>query len=189
MLDDCVDPTAYVISANIRRRHLSPEDKIKYLAKLVAAQPEKSDRTLAKEAGTTHPTIAKARKQAEATGKTLPVEKRTGADGKRRRQPAKKGRGTVLAARAITSGGAAIAAEPAARETSAGRCLCPSCDGAQHTPDVEGVLCAEPNAELALLREFARFVIGRTRVSTDPKDHAEWKALLGKVKVTLGVTP
>jgi ParB-like chromosome segregation protein Spo0J len=84
------DPAGYVISANIRRRHLTPEDKIKYLAQLVAAQPEKSDRLLAKETGVSHPTIAKARRAAEATGKALPVDKRTGADGKARRRPATK---------------------------------------------------------------------------------------------------
>jgi ParB-like chromosome segregation protein Spo0J len=84
------DPTAYVISANIHRRHLTAEDRAKYLATLIARSPEKSDRALAKEAGVSHPTIAKARKQAEATGKALPVEKRTGADGKARKQPAKK---------------------------------------------------------------------------------------------------
>jgi ParB-like chromosome segregation protein Spo0J len=85
------DPAACVISANIHRRHLTPEQKRDLLVELVKASPEKSDRTLAKEAGTTHPTIAKARKQAEATGKALPVEKRTGADGKARKQPARKG--------------------------------------------------------------------------------------------------
>src|SRR5215470_6983751 len=41
---------AFVISKNLRRRHLDPETKIKILAQLVAAQPEKSDRKLAKEA-------------------------------------------------------------------------------------------------------------------------------------------
>lgn len=44
--------------------------------------------------------------------------------------------------------------------------------------------------ELVLLREFARFVITRARsVSTDPEDHAEWKALRGRVQATLGITP
>jgi ParB-like nuclease domain len=84
------DPAGYVISANIRRRHLTPEDKIKHLAQLVAAQPEKSDRLLAKETGVSHPTIAKARRAAEATGKALPVGRRVGADGKARTRPAKR---------------------------------------------------------------------------------------------------
>src|SRR5215472_9669419 len=86
------DPVAYVISKNIRRRHLTAEQKTDLLAKLVAAHPEKSDRQLAKETGVTHPTIAKARRKAEATGKALPVAKRVGADGKARKQPAKKAR-------------------------------------------------------------------------------------------------
>jgi ParB-like chromosome segregation protein Spo0J len=84
------EPVAYVISTNIHRRHLTPEDKIKYLAQLVAAQPEKSDRLLAKEAGVSHPTMAKARREAEATGKALPVAKRVGSDGRARKQPARK---------------------------------------------------------------------------------------------------
>ena len=67
-------------SANIRRRHLNAEDRQKFLIQVIAAAPEKSDRTLAKETGFSHPTVAKARKQAEATGKALPVAKRVGAD-------------------------------------------------------------------------------------------------------------
>lgn len=89
--DQITDPTAYVISANIRRRHLDPETKIKILAQLVAAQPEKSDRQLGEEAGVDHKTIAKARKKAEATGEASPVEKRVGKDGKARKQPAQPG--------------------------------------------------------------------------------------------------
>jgi hypothetical protein len=92
---ECIDkhhggPAAYVISANIHRRHLTAEQKAEVLAKLVAAQPKKSDRELAKQARVSHPTIAKARRKAEATGKALPVDKRVGADGKARKQPAKK---------------------------------------------------------------------------------------------------
>jgi hypothetical protein len=91
---DCIDqhhggPAAYVISANIHRRHLKPEQKIEMLAKLVAAHPEKSDRALAKQAGVDHKTMAKARRKAEATGEASPVEKRVGADGKARKQPVK----------------------------------------------------------------------------------------------------
>jgi transposase len=81
---------AYVISKNLCRRDLTAEQRREVLAKVVAAQPGKSDRELAKQAGVSHPTIAKARRKAEATGKALPVEKRVGADGKARKQPAKK---------------------------------------------------------------------------------------------------
>lgn len=40
----------------------------------------------------------------------------------------------------------------------------------------------EPD-ELDLLRKFARFIVTRTRITTDPgKDYAEWKALLGQIR-------
>ncbi len=38
----------------------------------------------------THPTVAKIRREEEATGKILPVDKTIGADGKARKQPAKR---------------------------------------------------------------------------------------------------
>jgi hypothetical protein len=84
------DPVAYVISKNIHRRHLTAEQKRALIAKLIAAQPEKSDREIAKQVNSSHPTVAKARREAEATGKALPVEKRVGADGKARKRPEKK---------------------------------------------------------------------------------------------------
>src|SRR5262245_41769804 len=84
------NPYAYVISANIHRRHLTAEQKQKVLIDLVAAQPGKSDRELAKQAGVSHPSIAKARRKAEATGNALPVERAVGADGKSRKQPSRK---------------------------------------------------------------------------------------------------
>jgi hypothetical protein len=51
----------------------------------VAANPEKSDRAIAKEIGVSHPTVGKARQ--EAIGNHLPVEHRTGLDGKIRKVP------------------------------------------------------------------------------------------------------
>ena len=41
------DPYTYVISANIRRRHLTAEQKRELIAKLIKATPEKSDRAIA----------------------------------------------------------------------------------------------------------------------------------------------
>jgi hypothetical protein len=86
------DARAYVISKNICRRHLTAKQRRDLLVKLVAAQPEKSDRAIAAEAKVDHHQVARARKKAEATGTKVPVEKRTGADGKKRKQPALKSR-------------------------------------------------------------------------------------------------
>jgi ParB-like chromosome segregation protein Spo0J len=84
------DARAHVISANIRRRHLDPAAKRKFLKKVIAWTPETSDRQLGKQLGVDHKTIAKARKEGESTGDVSPVGKRTGRDGRTRRQPIKK---------------------------------------------------------------------------------------------------
>ncbi|WP_354213976.1 MULTISPECIES: ParB/Srx family N-terminal domain-containing protein [unclassified Bradyrhizobium] len=63
-----IDPYEWVISANVHRRHLTPEQKRDLIAKLLKAQPEKSNRTIAKETKTDHKTVGAVREKLEAAG-------------------------------------------------------------------------------------------------------------------------
>ena len=76
------DPAAFVISANIHRRHLTAEKKREIIAKLIKAQPEKSNRQIAKTAKVDHKTVASIRAEKESTGEIPQLEKTIGADGK-----------------------------------------------------------------------------------------------------------
>jgi hypothetical protein len=82
------DPVAYVISKNIHRRHLTAEQKRNLIAKLIKAQPKKSNRQIAKTAGVSHPHVAKVRGDLERSGDVETVT--TSIDTKGRKQPAKK---------------------------------------------------------------------------------------------------
>jgi hypothetical protein len=84
---DAVDPYDFVISANVRRRHLSAQQKGDLIAAVLKAKPERSDRAIARDLHTSHPTVAAKRAELETTGRLLPVEKRTGLDGKARKPP------------------------------------------------------------------------------------------------------
>jgi hypothetical protein len=86
---------AYVISKNIHRRHLTAEQKRDLIAKVIAAKPEASDRQIAKQVKADHKTVGSVRAEREATGELSPVEKRIGADGKARKQPAVKKTATI----------------------------------------------------------------------------------------------
>jgi ParB-like chromosome segregation protein Spo0J len=82
------DARAFVISKNIHRRHLTAERKRALIAELVKAQPEKSDRQIAKTAKVDHKTVAVVRSEIEGRGEIPHVETRT--DTKGRKQPARK---------------------------------------------------------------------------------------------------
>jgi hypothetical protein len=79
---------AYVISANIRRRHLTAEQGDKLIEDLLKANPEQSDRQIAQIVKRDHKTVGVVRKKVEARGEIPHVETRT--DSKGRSQPAHK---------------------------------------------------------------------------------------------------
>jgi DNA-binding Lrp family transcriptional regulator len=78
----------YVIGANVHRRHLTAEQKRDLIAKLLKAQPESSNRQIAKTVGAHHETVGAVRSEMEGRGEIRHVETRT--DTKGRKQPSKK---------------------------------------------------------------------------------------------------
>ena len=80
-----VDPFAYVISANIHRRHLTAEDKRRLVEAVIKAKPEASDRTIAEQTKTPRSTVRRIRKA--VTGG--PSGPREGKDGKTYTAPAR----------------------------------------------------------------------------------------------------
>src|SRR5262249_58582358 len=90
LLDRSVDPYAYVISANLHRRHLSAEQRRELIAKLIKATPEKSDRQIAGTVKASPTTVGTVRAEMEAKGEVSKLDTRT--DAKGINQPASKSR-------------------------------------------------------------------------------------------------
>jgi hypothetical protein len=83
----------FIISANIHRRHLKPEQRSELIKKVLGLDPARSDRAIATDLKVDKNVVSRARRQLEATGAAAPVEKRTGKDGKARKQPARPDNG------------------------------------------------------------------------------------------------
>jgi hypothetical protein len=97
--DPSFDPVAYVISKNIRRRHLTVEQKRELIGKLLKADPEKSNRQIAKTTGVDHKTVAVERRKKESTGEIPQLKKTKGKDGKSR--PVRQKRATEKVKRSL----------------------------------------------------------------------------------------
>ena len=80
-----------MISANIRRRHLTTKQKRDLLAKLIKANPDQSDRQIADVANVDNKTVATVREGMEEREEIPHVETRTDSAG--RKQPATKVKG------------------------------------------------------------------------------------------------
>jgi hypothetical protein len=88
LLEDDAAAAAYVISVNIHRRHLTPEQKRELIANLLKAQPATSNLQVAKQTKTDDKTVASVRRELERRSEIPNVPVRT--DTKGRKQPAKK---------------------------------------------------------------------------------------------------
>jgi len=80
------DPYAYVVSANIHRRHLTTEQRKEIAAGLLKSNPERSDRSVAKEVGLHNETVAAVRKAGEASDEIrhIPPTERVDTGGRKR---------------------------------------------------------------------------------------------------------
>ena len=88
------DARSYVISANIHRRHLSPDERRGIIAELLKLNPNQSNRQIGQQTKTSHTTVGAVREELEATGQIGQLETTTGADRKARKRKGKtKGKG------------------------------------------------------------------------------------------------
>ena len=72
----------HIVTLNVRRRHLTNEQKRKWAEWFLRRHPEWSDSRVAAEVGLTHPTVAKVREKLESDGEVVKFTTRIGKDGK-----------------------------------------------------------------------------------------------------------
>jgi ParB-like chromosome segregation protein Spo0J len=84
------DAQRYVISANIHRRHLSPDQRREIIATMLRADPTKSNRQIGEQAKASHVTVGAVREKLESTGQIDQLDSMKGADGKARKRKSGK---------------------------------------------------------------------------------------------------
>ena len=83
-----IDPYDYVLSANIHRRHLTADQKRELIAKVIEANPHRSDRQIGEQVKADHKTVGSIRKVIEDVGRVPHVATRQ--DTRGRAQPSHK---------------------------------------------------------------------------------------------------
>jgi hypothetical protein len=80
----------FCLMENLSRRHLTASQKRDIIEFLLKMDPKKSNKAIAKEAGSTKETVKAARDRLETGGEIRPLTKRKGADGKTYTTPGRK---------------------------------------------------------------------------------------------------
>jgi len=78
---------AHIRALNLARRHLNQEQRRALIEQQLRESPEASDRKVAKDLGVDHGTVGTVRDQLQSTGEIPQLEKRVGADGRKRANP------------------------------------------------------------------------------------------------------
>ncbi|QBI98725.1 helix-turn-helix DNA binding domain protein [Mycobacterium phage Bobby] len=71
--EKALDPVTFVLSMNVKRRHLNSEQKRQAIAAYIEAKPEASAREVARELGVSHPTVSDVKRDIESSGKNYHV--------------------------------------------------------------------------------------------------------------------
>ena len=103
---------AFIISHNVHRRHLTPEERQKRLEAAIVADPTASARAIGEKVGVDKNKVVKVRKKLESTGAVSPVKKTVGKGGRTRTTTPKPKKPTEPQG-ALDAGINGVAAEPA----------------------------------------------------------------------------
>lgn len=103
------DPEAFVLSANLHRRHLDQATRRALVRETLLADPARSSRAVAAELGVHHAAVSAQRAELETTGEIIQMDATVGRDGRTRRVRRPAAREPNLVWEALRTGLVALA--------------------------------------------------------------------------------